>query len=98
MNDFANLAQFARDIITTGSWPMMALIYGGALVIGIVGAKVAFALSKALGVVAVGCSLVYLYNLATASGGIVVPVVYPPAWVAWGVLSIANRKLATKFL
>lgn len=93
MNDFANLAQFARDIITTGSWPMMALIYGGALVIGIVGAKVAFAFSWWAGVAVTVGALVYLCYWAVLSGGIVVPVVLPQAWVAWGIVYIAGRRL-----
>lgn len=86
MEDFIHLSRIVRDAIGTGAWPTLLIFYGGSLAIGIVGAKIAFALSRTLGFAAMAVSMVYLYNLSAASGGIIVPMVYPPAWTAIGCL------------
>lgn len=91
MEDFTQLAQIIPDAIRAGGLLHLVIFYGGPLAIGVVVGRIAFALARLLGIIATGCALLYLYDLLTESRGIVVLVVLPQAWVAWGVV-LANRK------
>lgn len=97
MNDFLHLAQIARDAVNAGALPVMFVFYGGALAIGVVGAKIGFALSRWIGIAGTIGALAYLYHLSVWSKGIVVPVVLPQAWIAWGVIIIAAREIKDEF-
>lgn len=92
MGDFGYIARIISDATEAGAWPNLAIFFGGAFVIGLVVGKVAFLLSRVVGIIASACAIYYIYGLIAESGGIVYPVAYPPAWVAWGVLLIAWRR------
>lgn len=92
MEDFARLAQIVPDAIRAGGLLHLVIFYGGPLAIGVVVGRIAFALARLLGIIATGCALLYLYGMLMESGGIVLPVALPQAWVAWGILTVASAK------
>lgn len=96
MNDFVHLVQIARDAVNAGALPVMFVFYGGALAIGVIGAKIGFALSRWIGIAGTIGALAYLYHLATWSNGIVVPVVLPQAWIAWGIILYCTHRVTMK--
>lgn len=97
MDDFVYLARIVKDAIQSGAWPMMLVIYGGSLFVGIIIGKIAFAIGRWVGFAAAAGVLVYLYQIAVETGGVVVPVAHPLSWWAWGIVFVAGRRVLTTY-
>lgn len=91
VEDFVRVANVFRGFISEpGAWVHFLIFYGGAFVIGNVGARIAFVFGQTVGFIVCGGALLYIWQLVDQSGGVIVPLVLPQAWVAWGVISVAG--------
>lgn len=93
MWEFADIARIVKASDEGGSWSDLTLLHGAAFALGFIFGELAFLASRWVGRSAVVGAICYLAHLVTPSASIVFSFVYPPAWIAWGVVFVGGWRL-----